>query len=199
MAAHSSIAIQASENYQKNSLRNRCYLTGSQGKFLLSVPLASGKNQQQKIKDVRIAYDFDWISQHLKTISNNYVKSPFFDHYFPKVSQILMNKEKFLLDLNWEILRFLFHAYAYEKTISYDLVFEISKSNPIPPVLPAPYPQLFEAKTGFVPDLSILDLLFCMGPTRKYFAWNMKCAQFIGYLYKIFNRLPWISLSLIQN
>ncbi|MBP6794396.1 MAG: WbqC family protein [Saprospiraceae bacterium] len=169
VAEHASIAIQASENYQKNSLRNRCYLTGSQGRFLLSVPLASGKNQQQNIKDVRIAYDFDWISQHLKTISNNYVKSPFFHHYFPNVSQILQKKEKFLLDLNWEILCFLLQAYTYEKTISYDLVFEISKCNPIPRNLPPPYPQLFEAKTGFVAGLSVLDLLFCMGPTRKYF------------------------------
>ena len=90
---HDSIEIQAAEHYQKNSLRNRCYLTGSQGKYLLSVPLVKGKNQQQKIKDVRISYDFDWTTLHLKTISNNYIKSPFFNHYYPAIVQILMKKE----------------------------------------------------------------------------------------------------------
>ena len=168
---HDSIEIQAAEHYQKNSLRNRCYLTGSQGKYLLSVPLVKGKNQQQKIKDVRISYDFDWTTLHLKTISNNYIKSPFFNHYYPGIVQILMKKEKFLLDLNWEILRFLLSAYATDKNISYRLEFQDPTTQSRPPALLKPYPQLFESKTGFIPDLSILDLLFCMGPTRKYFFW----------------------------
>ena len=166
---HDLVVIQSVEHYQKNSLRNRCYLTGSQGKYLLSVPLVKGKNQQQKIRDVRISYDFAWADIHLKTITNNYIKSPFFNHFYPGIVQILMKKEKFLLDLNWEILSFLLSAYASKKNIVYSLEFQNQiKPAHLPPLF-KPYPQLFESKTGFIPDLSILDLLFCMGPTRKYF------------------------------
>ncbi len=167
------IIIEASENYQKNSLRNRCYLTGSQGKFLLSVPLSKGKNQQQSIRGVKIAYDIDWASIHIKTIKTNYSKAPFFDYYFDNVQSILYKKHQFLLDLNWDILVFYSEAFQWHPSFSFTSEYENPNLDYLSNSKPMTYPQLFENFTGNVPDLSALDLLFCMGPNRKYLEWSV--------------------------
>lgn len=162
------IIIDAAEHYQKNSSRNRCYLASAQGKILLSVPLVKGKHEQMPIRDVRIAYDFDWANQHVRTIGTCYKRSPFYDHFIDDIQRILNSKPEFLLDLNWEILLFICHAFNWKPSISYSLIFEKKHASGIGQTITPVYPQVFENKIQFLSDLSILDLMFCIGPQIKY-------------------------------
>ncbi|MEO5581346.1 MAG: WbqC family protein [Saprospiraceae bacterium] len=162
------IVIDTGEHYQKNSLRNRCYLASNQGKILLSVPLTKGKHQQMPIQDVRIAYEYDWVRQHLRTIENNYKRAPYYEYYMPEIERILQSHHRLLLDLNWEIMLFICRVFRWNPLMAYSIEFNKGENQDIHFFHSIPYPQLFENKFPFIPDLSILDLLFCMGPQIKY-------------------------------
>jgi len=165
------VLIEYDETYQKNSLRNRCYLAGSQGVHLLSVPLIKGKHQQLPIYQVRIAYDENWSDKHLRFIETNYNKSPYYSHYIDEVRGILLSRPVFLIDLNWNILQFLSRSFQWNPSWGCSLQHGESINHhhhhhPRPDL--KPYPQVFEDRLGFLPNLSILDLLFCIGPQQKY-------------------------------
>lgn len=157
------------ETYQKNSLRNRCYLASSQGLQRLSVPLLKGKHQNQKIYRVKISYEEDWPAQHLKTIDTNYRSAPFFHHFMDPVSNILESRPENLVELNWNILLLLFDIFRWKPDIACSMEHNTPENRyKISPVELRPYNQVFAGRLGFLPDLSILDLLFCMGPELKY-------------------------------
>lgn len=162
------IILDTAEHYQKNSTRNRCYLASAQGKILLSVPLIKGKHEQMPIRDVRIAYDFDWCTQHIRTMGTGYRRAPFYEYFIDDIRRILFSKPVFLIDLNWEILLFICKSFHWNPSISCSLAFE--KSNDLDFLLlrTPVYPQVFENKIQFIADLSILDLMFCIGPQIKY-------------------------------
>jgi hypothetical protein len=173
--------IELQENYQKRGFRNKCPIVASHGVETLSIPLLKGKNQQLAIKEVRIAYDQDWINHHWKSLQTAYGKSAFFIHYGDKLKSILDKKHSYLFDLNTELLYTvmgLLHINCQiEYTSSYwkecmapviDLRNQTDLMHPDKSLAITleshPYPQLFSDRLGFTDKLSILDLLFCMGP-----------------------------------
>ncbi len=156
------IEIDVNENYQKRSYRNKYDVLTSNGKLTLSVPLKQGKNNQQNIKDVQIAYDEDWPKKHIETIKSAYGKSAYFEHYFPMYNAIIFKKPTFLFDLNQASTFLLIKSLKLDVTISESNLFhnetKIHNENA------KAYPQVFEHKYGFVGGLSGLDLLFNLGP-----------------------------------
>lgn len=165
------IEMEYDETFQKNSLRNRCYLASSQGPRFISVPLVKGKHQQQAIHQVRIAYDENWPVKHLRCIETNYSRAPFFSHYMEEVQHILLARQQYLVDLNWSILQFLSRSFQWNPSWSCSLEHgQALNQQEKHQASFKPYPQVFEDKLGFLPNLSILDLLFCIGPQIKYIA-----------------------------
>ncbi len=177
------LCLEANENYQKRSYRNRCHIAGANGIQMLTIPLNKGKNEQQPILETSIAYTSNWQKIHWQSIQSAYGKSPFFEFYADEIKPVFEKKWTHLFDLNLSIIQVL-------KEIL-QLSFEISTSNtyvknPNPETedarnqlspknqekikhLAPIYPQVFEAKNGFLPNLSILDLLFCLGPETSYY------------------------------
>ena len=173
----SNIIIEQYESFQKMSFRNRCVVAGSNGVINLSIPLEKGRGQKELIKDVRISHSANWRQQHLRTIESCYNRSPFFEFYRDGVWGLLEKPEVFLLDQNLKILEWLKKVFKYKGTIS--VTEEYLKNYPEEIIdqrnvfLPKNqftepfairYTQVFEDRIGFVPNLSILDLLFCTGP-----------------------------------
>ena len=169
------------ENYSKGSYRNRCHLASAQGLLRLSIPLAGGKHQQQPIREVKIAYKEPWQSQHWTAIKSAYGKSPFFEYYADFFQPIFQKKYTYLWDWNWDLLQQVLQVLAFDSNIKLTEQFnkETNKDifdfrNSISPKASkhvndtayeiAHYGQVFEEKHGFIPNLSILDLLFCSGP-----------------------------------
>ncbi len=179
-----SICLEAAEHYQKGSLRNRCYIAGPNGMQRLSIPLVKGKHQQTPIREVRIAYEEPWQRQHWRTIQTAYGNAPFFEHYADSLCSFYERQWTFLFDFNLELLDLLL-----KKKLGWTGSFEFQteyipagawqqgadlrdKSSADPQELPKwyipkRYPQVFEERTGFLPNLSILDLLFCCGKTGR--------------------------------
>lgn len=178
--ATSCLFLEANENYQKRSLRNRCNILGPNGLQVLSVPLKKGKNNQTNIKEVEISHDSDWQELHLETIKSCYNRSPYLEYYFKDISKILEKKHRFLWDLNIDTIEWVISKIDLDIKIifsehyskSYDIDLRPSESIQYKSMedtqsIKLNYAQVFEDKYGFRYSRSILDLLFCTGPEAK--------------------------------
>lgn len=172
--------MEAHENYQKRSWRNRAYILNAQGRQLLSLPLDSGKNAQMPIKEVSINYNEDWQRQHLRTLMAAYGSAPFYEHYMPEVEKLYVQQTNTLWDWNLLWLKWFRQKLYLELEIEFTSSFEKNKGAEVLDVRNFNadkneihhlrknesfwYPQIFEAEIGFQTNVSILDLLFCTGP-----------------------------------
>ena len=102
---HDEVWIEQHENYLKGSYRNRCHIAGVNGLLRLSIPLRKGKNEQQSIKEVQIAYDQPWTSHHWSSIRSAYGNAPYFDYYAEELQPLYQQKWTFLFDFNWTLLQ----------------------------------------------------------------------------------------------
>ena len=174
------VFIEAHDSYQRQSYRNRFRVLGANGPLYLSSPLVKGRSSGQSIKEVKLDYSESWNVNHFKTIRSAYKHSPFYEYYMDDLMQFWEKERTFLFDLNMEIMATLFElldvSIELKETEDFMEFNEENKSdfrNIIHPkrgwhndpnFSPQPYTQSFTVRYGFVPNLSILDLLFQKGP-----------------------------------
>lgn len=172
---HPSVIIEKNEHFQKGTYRNRCQIATAQGCQTLSVPLKKGKNKQQLISEVQISNDINWQRPLWRTLQTAYGNAPYWEHYAPIFEPFFIKKQEYLFDYNLEILQTILKVMKLDKSINLsfsntyepiytegvDLRNHFSPKNE--PTNVNRYPQVFEDRNGFMPHLSILDLLFCCG------------------------------------
>lgn len=195
--------VEAAENYQKGGYRNRCLIATANGPLYLSIPLEKGKHQATPVREVRMSQRSNWPRALQQSIQSAYGRSPFYEFYAPELLALLSPKTlllhavpygreptdserhnaPFLWDLNWRIFAFIHQAlqldFSMSCTLSYRRevaasVLDLRDKHAQCPVEPLPYPQLFSDRFGFNPEVSILDLLFCMGPEAN--SYLRRCA-----------------------
>ncbi len=167
--------IDTGEHFVKSSPRNRCIIASPQGELRLSIPLEKGKNHKRNMFDTTICYEHNWQAIHWKSLCSCYRKSPYFEYYEDKLAPLIMTKEIFLVDFNlklqnsiltWlKIDKQILISKEYQSTILKTFDFRTQKL----PANTLKYRQLFEDKIGFLPDVSVLDLLFNQGKEAKSF------------------------------
>lgn len=182
------IYIEACENYQKQSYRNRCHFYAADGIQSLSFPiLHEGNTHKRPISEVRIDYSKPWVMQHKRAIVSAYRTSAYFEYYQDELFAILDSKPEKLIDLNTRLLEFFLEKTGIkaqvQMTESYgqegceDLREAIHPKRPDTILqklkLGKPYFQVFAEKHGFIPNLSIMDLLFNEGPDSIIFLKNL--------------------------
>ncbi len=170
--------IEQHENFIKQTFRSRCDIYSPNGILTLSIPLTH-RNKRQAIKDVKISYEYNWQTLHWRSLESCYRRSPFFEYFEDDFRPFYFDKKHdFLIDFNeaiqQEILKLLKLKTNYNFTSTYNKTAENTDDfrHIISPkqslhldtnFITKPYYQVFETKHGFIPNLSIVDLLFNEG------------------------------------
>lgn len=162
--------LAAHENYQKGGWRNRCRIIGPNGLQTLTVPLEKGKHQQLPIHEVRISYRNDWWRAHEQAIRTAYGRAPFYEFYAESIFAVAQARPATLWELNQRLLDEVLQLLHWPvKPVLTDAFVHPAAAGYVRPTdFPAslsPYPQVFTDRHGFTPGLSVLDALFCLGPT----------------------------------
>lgn len=160
------ILVEQWANYRKQTLHNRCWIDSPNGKLAISVPIDRSTFVGGKclMKDVRISEHSDWQRQHWYALESSYYNSPFFEYLQDDFHPIYLKRWKWLMDLNEALVAACLEQLnvlpvTIGRTDEY-----VPTENADNPLVPNEYYQVFKAKHGFQPDLSIIDLIFNMGP-----------------------------------
>ena len=180
--AFEEVIIEQHENYLKGSYRNRAHIAGANGLLRLSIPLMKGKNEQQGIQAVQIAHHENWAQQHWASIQSAYGNAPFFEYYADAFESIFKTVPTTLFAFNQALLETTLSFLEFPAKLEWSTHFtkvtdekecldfrngifpKKHRQKEDPSFEPKPYLQVFSDKNGFIPNLSILDLLFCHGP-----------------------------------
>ena len=181
------VLVEQHEHFLKQTYRNRCVIATTQGVQALTVPVEAPVGEglalsKTPIKDVRISNHGKWRTEHWNALQSAYGESPFFEFYEDDIRPFFENRWEFLLDFNMAITEKMcelldIHSHI-ELTSSYQNSLPIGEGwgetdfrtiiHPKHPqedsdFSPKPYYQVYKERFGFLPNLSILDLLFNMG------------------------------------
>ena len=158
-------------HYLKQNFRNRAEMYGANGKLNLIIPVVKHPNHTA-LQDIKISYDHTWQKQHWKSIASSYRSSPYFEFYEHDLAPFFSKKTTSLFDFNINLIekimsliehRFTFQKVAWDpkKQIRLDVFLEAKNPLLLEQEI---YTQVFEGKNGFLPNLSVLDVLFNLGP-----------------------------------
>ena len=183
--------IEQYDSYQKQTYRNRCVIATANGTQALTVPVENEKNEKCLVRDIRISDHNQWRRVHWNALQSAYSESPFFEYYADDIRPFFEQKYEFLVDFNETIRETVCRLIDIHPQVEYsscwtkgeapDLIDDlsgmadfrdvISAKHPLadPTFTPKSYWQVFQHKHGFLPNLSILDLLFNMGPESVFY------------------------------
>ena len=191
--------IEQYDSYQKQTYRNRCVIATANGLQALTVPVDHSPLTIDHVqcKDLRISDHNQWRRVHWNALQSAYSESPFFEYYADDIRPFFEQKYEFLIDFNEAIRQKMCELLDIETSVSYSSGFMVHGSGFMvqgsgfrvqgsgfmdfrevihakhpqddPDFQPRSYWQVFQHRYGFQPNLSILDLLFCMGPEAVFY------------------------------
>ena len=180
------VTIEQWESFQKQTYRNRCLIATTQGVQALTVPVEKpADNGTVYIKDFRISDHGNWRHLHWNALQSAYGESPFFEYYQDDIRPFYEKRWTFLLDFNEAIRQKMCELIDIQPNVTYSTTY-VAEANTadvadfrvaIHPKHPAQdddfnpktYYQVYQMKHGFLKNLSILDLLFNMGPESVFY------------------------------
>lgn len=176
-----SLLVERHENYTKQSYRNRCHVLTAQGVQPLSVPVLRGSSKDKTlITDIEIDYTQKWHNVHWRTIQAAYGRAPYFEFYSDYLKEVYGRRPKFLFQLNMDLLQLYLKLLRLDKPLQFTEAYKAGWPEDVqdlrnrihPKIIPdnlhvKPYTQVFGKQ--FVPELSIIDLLFTQGPASHLY------------------------------
>ena len=171
--------IEQWESFQKQTYRNRCLIAAPNGIQALTVPVEH--TVSPLIKDLKVSDHGNWRHLHWNALVTAYSESPFFEYYQDDIRPFYEQRWDYLLDYNEAIRTKICELIDIQPKVTLTGEYSRSSDNdyreairpkhpaPDPDFTPRPYYQVYQQKHGFLPNLSILDLLFNMGPESIFY------------------------------
>jgi len=177
LMSYSEVLIEQHEHYLKQTYRNRCIIAAPGGTQVLTIPIVRNDSSHSEIRDIEISDHSNWAHQHWQAILTAYENSPYFEYYVDDIYPFYEKSWKYLLDFNETLREKISELIDIQTQINLtDHYLQSNEGDDYRNIIspksvtvdqifnPAPYYQVFEQKYGFIPNLSIVDLLFNMGP-----------------------------------
>lgn len=170
------VSIEQMETFPKQTYRNRCEIAAVSGKMSLVIPVSRPYGNHTRTGDIEISYREKWPMRHWRAIQAAYGASPFFSYYADILYGTFLSSETSLIRRNQHNLQVvntllgihpeikLTGSFVKDPQGTDDLRKAFSPKRTGPFKANFRYPQVFEHWHGFIPGLSILDLLFNLGP-----------------------------------
>lgn len=173
------VYVEAFDHYVKQTYRNRCIITDANGPLALTIPTEKTGEGKCLMRDVRISNHGNWRHQHWNALEAAYRHTPFFQYYEDDFRPFYEKKISYLYDLNMQLMQLICELIGLEVSLSPTNQYQHNPDemadfrtiiSPKAPwqedveFVPAEYYQVFKEKHGFLPNMSIVDLLFNMGP-----------------------------------
>ena len=169
------IFIETKEHFIKQSLRNRCIIMGANGTQTLTIPKERKSSDKTLISDISISNQDNWQKSHWQSIVSAYNSSPFFEYYKDELLPFYNTKHNTLFDFNLKLSKTILELMQVEKKLNFTSKFQKEcngldfRSSKFILKNQEKYQQVFCEKYSFIPNLSILDVLFNLGPeTTSY-------------------------------
>jgi len=180
------ILFEAQDNYQKQTYRNRIKIATSTGILQLTIPVLHNKASQERQKSfaVRIENKFHWQRDHWRSLKVAYQTSPYFEYYEDEFEPLYHKTYDKLIDFIMALHELIMECLQLEKRIDFTTAYEKSPANlsdyryltlskKDPKIHLPEYHQLFHDKHGYLPNLSVLDLIFNEGPNAISYLENV--------------------------
>lgn len=180
IAKSDQVVFELCDNYQKQTYRNRMFIYDANGKLPLTIPVVYSQKNRQLYKDILIATDENWQELHWKSIQSAYSSSPFFEFYEHDFLPLFTEKFENLMAFNFKCLEVIYECLELPFQFETTSIFEKHPENLIDyrPLVDnrkektqefASYVQVFDDKHGFIPNLSIIDLICNEGPNAMLY------------------------------
>ncbi len=174
------VTSEVCDNYQKQTYRNRMYIYDANGKLPLTIPVIYSQKNRQLYKDILISKDENWQDLHWKSIQSAYSSSPFFEFYEHELQPLFTTEFEYLLDFNFKCLEVIYDClqlpFEYETTKTFQKTHNnlmdyrsLADNRKEKDQDFKRYVQVFDDKHGFIPNLSILDLICNEGPNATLY------------------------------
>lgn len=173
--------IEQHDSYQRQTYRNRCILVGANGPFTLTIPVERPRSRGCRMKDVRIAAHGNWRHLHWNAIISAYNNTPFFQYYEEEFRPLYEREFTFLHDFNETLRQLVCHLIGIETAVTCSTSYSRVPTTTVTDLRDTMHPkrvsgysyklyyQVFRERHGFIPHLSIIDLLFNMGNESRLF------------------------------
>lgn len=157
------VRLEVCDHFTKQTLRNRCYIDSPNGPLALTIPIVKEESKTM-MKDIRISDHGNWRHQHWNALESSYRQSPFFEFYADDFAPFYEKKWTFLADFNEDFMALVASLLDIQKPVARTTSYEGSPLLGEGVGMRLPYYQVFSSRHGFLSDLSIVDLLFNLGP-----------------------------------
>lgn len=173
------VLIEQCDSYAKQTYRNRCLIATTNGVQALTVPVKA--SPLKGTLEGAISDHGNWRHQHWQALQSAYCDSPFFEFYEDDLRPFFTERWERLYDYDEAIRQKMCELLDIQPLVQLTTEYQRYAVNDfrdaIQPKKPAPdadfqprrYYQVYEQKHGFLPNLSILDLLFNMGPESIFY------------------------------
>ena len=172
--------VEQYDHYMKQTYRNRCVIATQAGVQALTVPVELSDKPKTDMRDVRISAHGAWQHLHWQSLVSAYENSPFFEYYADDFRPFYERRFEFLIDFNDRLCETVCDLLGLEVSVSHtteyadasqlgaddfrDAIHPKRSYDSDTSFVARPYYQVFAARNGFRPNLSIVDLLFNEGP-----------------------------------
>jgi hypothetical protein len=182
--------IEAYDSYTKQTYRNRCVIVDANGPLALTIPTEKTAEGKCLMRDIRISDHGNWRHRHWNALEAAYRHTPFFLYYEDDFRPFYEQKIESLYDFNMGLTRLVCQLIGIDTpllpTTEYEgascltdlrecihpkQAWEADKE-----FAPKEYYQVFKDKHEFIANMSIVDLLFNMGP-ESILILNESCSR----------------------